>query len=152
MLAAPCPDLLDAYDRALALAQVREQDEHFEAVIIAAERCANIVRPVRAEQELSLAPEMLVEPAAVALHDAYHEQQQRVEEALGGEDRDYAAAWQALSALRGPIDTFFDDVLVMAEDETVRSNRLALVGAVDDAFLRLLDVKKVVLEGANDQQ
>ncbi len=152
VLAAPCPDLLDAYDRALALAQVREQDEHFEAVIIAAERCANIVRPVRAEQELSLAPEMLVEPAAVALHDAYHEQQQRVEEALEGEARDYAAAWQALSALRGPIDTFFDDVLVMAEDETVRSNRLALVGAVDDAFLRLLDVKKVVLEGANDQQ
>ena len=90
---------------------------------------------------------MLVEPAAVALHDAYHEQQQRVAEALEGEHRDYAAAWAALSTLRGPIDTFFDDVLVMAEDEAVRKNRLALVGAIDDAFLRLLDVREIVIEG-----
>ncbi len=152
VLAAPCPDLLDAYDRALALAEVREQDESFDAVIIAAERCANIVRPVKAEQELKLRPEMLTEPAAIALHEAYQQAQQRASQALAGEDRDYAAAWAALCALREPIDTFFDDVLVMAEDEAVRNNRLALVGAIDDAFLRLLDVKEVVLAGANGGQ
>jgi len=135
-LAAPCPDLLDAYDRALALAEVREQDESFDAVIIAAERCANIVRPVKAEQELKLRPEMLTEPAAIALHEAYQQAQQRASQALAGEDRDYAAAWAALCALREPIDTFFDDVLVMAEDEAVRNNRLALVGAIDDSRAR----------------
>ena len=68
--------------------------------------------------------------------------------ALAGDERDYAAAWRALAGLRAPIDRFFDDVLVMAEDEAVRRNRLALLAAVDDLFLRLLDVQQIVIEGA----
>jgi len=150
VLATPCPDFLDAYERAFALAEAQATDPQFNAVIIAAERCANIVRPVKAEQELSLNPDALAEPAAVALYETYQQAHQRVSEALGQDDRDYVAAWEALSSLRGPIDTFFDDVLVMAEDEAVRSNRLALVGGIDDAFLRLLDVKEVVLESRDD--
>ena len=41
---------------------------------------------------------------------------------------DYTPALQALAGLRTPVDTFFDDVMVMADDEKVKNNRLALLG------------------------
>ncbi|MCD6360193.1 MAG: glycine--tRNA ligase subunit beta, partial [Armatimonadetes bacterium] len=148
VLSAPCPDLLDAWDRALALQDIRARDADFDAVIIAAERSANIVRPVRTDRELTLDPAALEAPEAIALYEACQAASETIENALAPEDqRDYTAAWDALAALREPIDTFFDEVLVMAEDEAVRDNRLALVGMVDDLFLRLLDVKEIVIEG-----
>ncbi|MGD9495027.1 MAG: glycine--tRNA ligase subunit beta [Armatimonadota bacterium] len=147
VLGAPCPDLLDAFDRAVALRDLRRRDGEFEAVVIAATRTANIVRPAK-RGELSLDPDALAEPQERALHEAYRAARQTVEVALGEEgQRDYAAAWEALAGLRAPIDRFFDDVLVMVEDEAVRRNRLALLADVDDLFLRLLDVQQIVIEG-----
>jgi len=147
VLGAPCPDLLDAYDRALALRDVRAAGGDFEAVITAAARTANIVRAPKAEQELMLDADALADPAEQALLAAWSEAREAMAAALGSEPRDYQAAWRALAGLREPIDRFFDDVLVMAKDEAVRRNRLALVAAVDDLFLRLLDVQQVVTEG-----
>ena len=148
VLAAPCPDLLDAFDRGLALSAIRPQDPDFDAAIIAAERTANILRPERAQRELTLRPDALLVPEAIALHDAATAAAGTMDAALAGDgERDYAAAWRALSGLREPIDSFFDKVLVMDEDQAVRDNRLALLAFVDDLFLRLLDVKEIVIEG-----
>ncbi len=147
VLAAPCPDLLDAFDRAVALAEIRPAAEDFDAVIIAAERTANIVRPARAERELILRPAIFEADEEAQLHAAARQAEGVLDETLAApDDRDYHAAWEGLSALREAIDTFFDEVLVMAEDETVRDNRLALLASVDDLFLRLLDVKEIVIE------
>lgn len=150
VLAAPCPDLLDAFERAVALRDVRSAGrDAFEQVMMAAERTANIVRKPKAEQQLALAPEALEDPHEVALNEALGEAAAAVESALAPDaGRDYPAAWQALADLRQPIDAFFEAVLVMADDEAVRNNRLALLAAVDDLFLRLLDVQEVVIEGA----
>ncbi|MGC9319441.1 MAG: glycine--tRNA ligase subunit beta, partial [Armatimonadota bacterium] len=133
VLAAPCPDLLDAFDRALALRDVRAHDgDTFERVIIAAERTANIVRGPKAEESLQLQPEALTEPAAKSLHSAFASAREAVQNALADEaGRDYESAWEALAGLREPIDTFFDEVLVMSEDEHLRRNRLALLAEVD---------------------
>ena len=70
-----------------------------------------------------------------------------LEEALEGDDPDYPAAWAALAAMCPAIDSFFEKVMVMAEDEAVRRNRLALLAEIDDLFLRLLDVQQIVIEG-----
>ncbi|NLO06059.1 MAG: glycine--tRNA ligase subunit beta [candidate division WS1 bacterium] len=150
VLAAPCPDLLDAFERAVALRDSRSAGrDAFEQVMMAAERTANIVRKPKAEQQLALAPEALEDPHEVALNEALGEAAAAVESALAPDaGRDYPAAWQALADLRQPIDAFFEAVLVMADDEAVRNNRLALLAAVDDLFLRLLDVQEVVIEGA----
>lgn len=148
VLSAPCPDLLDAYDRALALRDIRAQGGDFDAVITAATRTANIVRGPKAEEELVLHPEALTDPAEQALLTAWGEARDAMAAALEAEPRDYQAAWRALAGLREPIDRFFDDVLVMAEDEAIRRNRLALLAAVDDLFLRLLDAQQIVIEGA----
>lgn len=50
---------------------------------------------------------------------------------------------EALAALREPVDCFFDKVLVMSEDETVRINRLALLGRLQRLFLRLADISRL---------
>ncbi len=149
VLGAPCPDLLDAFDRGLALRDIRGRDEDaFRLVVIAAERTANIVRGPKAEEELALDARALTEPEAKALHGAFEAAGETMRDALASDaERDYEAAWEALAGLREPIDVFFDEVLVMAEDDAVRRNRLGLLAAVDNLFLRLLDVREIVIEG-----
>lgn len=56
---------------------------------------------------------------------------------------DFEAAMQALATLRGPIDAFFEAVLVNADDEAVRANRLALLVAVRDAIHAVADLSKI---------
>ena len=53
---------------------------------------------------------------------------------------DYAGAMQLLAALRDDVDTFFDSVLVMAEDEAVRANRLTLLRNIHELFLETADI------------
>lgn len=55
----------------------------------------------------------------------------------------YAEALQKLSRLRGPVDTFFDDVMVMCEDETLRKNRLALLSSLSGLFLQVADISRL---------
>jgi len=50
---------------------------------------------------------------------------------------------KVLAALREPVDTFFDDVMVMAEDEAVRNNRLALLNRLRGLFLKLADISRL---------
>ena len=60
---------------------------------------------------------------------------------------DYAAALAALAALRGPIDTFFEDVLVMDDDAAVRENRLRLLNRFVAAFAHVADFGKMAKGG-----
>ncbi|MGB5638413.1 MAG: glycine--tRNA ligase subunit beta [Sedimenticolaceae bacterium] len=52
----------------------------------------------------------------------------------------YGATLQALSGLRSPVDRFFDDVMVMADDPAVRTNRLALLSSLARQFLQVADL------------
>lgn len=53
---------------------------------------------------------------------------------------DYAAALAELASLKGPVDAFFDGVMVMDEDMSVRANRLALLSRLDALFNRVADI------------
>ncbi|MGB0135479.1 glycine--tRNA ligase subunit beta [Dokdonella sp.] len=55
-------------------------------------------------------------------------------------DADYVGLLKRLAALREPIDRFFDGVMVMADDEAVRRNRLILLGRLRSMFLRVADI------------
>ncbi len=59
------------------------------------------------------------------------------------EKTDYSAAMQALSALREPVDSFFEDVLVNADDEAVRANRLALLARIRNATDQVADFSRI---------
>ncbi len=52
-----------------------------------------------------------------------------------------------LAALRKPIDKFFDDVMVMAEDMQLRSNRLALLKQIHELFLQAADISQLQVTG-----
>lgn len=54
--------------------------------------------------------------------------------------RDYDPAMQAMARLKGPVDNFFDQVMVMADDPKVRGNRLRLLSELRDLFLDIADI------------
>ena len=83
----------------------------------------------------------LAEPAERALAEAFDGVRSRAAKAAA--DGDYTSALLALAELREPADRFFDEVLVMAEDDAVRRNRLALLGTIREAFLRVADLSKL---------
>ncbi|TNE73140.1 MAG: glycine--tRNA ligase subunit beta [Gammaproteobacteria bacterium] len=56
------------------------------------------------------------------------------------EQGDYASALSSLAGLREPVDNFFDAVMVMADDEAIRNNRLALLNRLRNLFLRVADI------------
>ena len=56
---------------------------------------------------------------------------------------DYAAALTALASLREPVDRFFTEVMVMADDPAVRANRLRLLSWLRALFLRVADISQL---------
>jgi glycyl-tRNA synthetase beta chain len=75
------------------------------------------------------------------LNDALSATVSTAQAAVG--EGDFEAAMQALATLRGPIDAFFEAVLVNADDAAVRANRLALLVAVRDAIRAVADLSKI---------
>ncbi len=59
------------------------------------------------------------------------------------EQLDYASALQQLAALREPVDLFFDQVMVMADDESIRLNRLALLNQLRSLFMQIADISRL---------
>jgi len=56
------------------------------------------------------------------------------------QDRDYTEVLKQLARLRQPVDQFFDDVMVMVDDDTLRNNRLALLQQLRNLFLEVADI------------
>ncbi len=56
---------------------------------------------------------------------------------------EYESALKRLSVLRQPVDDFFDNVMVMVDDEAVKHNRMALLGQMQDLFLRVADLSRL---------
>ncbi len=79
--------------------------------------------------------------AEKALFTAIQSASKSAAEAVASED--FRSAMQALSTLRGPVDKFFEDVLVNDEDAAIRANRLALLKAIREATATVADFSKI---------
>ncbi|WP_319517792.1 glycine--tRNA ligase subunit beta [uncultured Martelella sp.] len=86
-------------------------------------------------------PALFETDAEKALYEAIVSASAKAREASVKED--YFSAMEALSALRAPVDTFFEEVLVNAEDEAVRANRLALLAMIREATGTVADFSKL---------
>ncbi|WP_165170463.1 glycine--tRNA ligase subunit beta [Adlercreutzia sp. ZJ242] len=82
-------------------------------------------------------PAALADPAERELVDAVEAAEGACAAALEADD--YAAALRALAALRAPVDRFFEDVMVMADDEALRANRLRLLNRFVGVFAHVAD-------------
>jgi len=76
-------------------------------------------------------------PEQAALYEALAKQGAHIDTALATES--FAVAMAALASLRGPVDAFFEKVLVNDPDPDTRSNRLRLIGQVRGQMLKLAD-------------
>ena len=56
---------------------------------------------------------------------------------------EYETALCKLSVLRQPVDDFFDSVMVMADDDAVRNNRVALLNAMSNLFMQTADLSRL---------
>ncbi|MGV1951236.1 glycine--tRNA ligase subunit beta [Agrobacterium vitis] len=84
---------------------------------------------------------LLTLDAEKALYVVVVQATQSAAEAVAKED--FRSAMQALSTLRAPVDTFFEDVLVNDEDAAIRANRLALLKAIREATGTVADFSKI---------
>ncbi len=57
--------------------------------------------------------------------------------------REYTKALTSLAELRPTVDTFFDDVMVMVDDEAVKNNRLAVLAELRALFLEIADISRL---------
>ena len=116
------------------------------ALAAANKRIGNILRK-SAPELLGHAPKIdasrLVEPAEVALAHALAQIEDAVDADFGAGH--YAESLARLAALRGPVDTFFEAVMVMAEDPGLRANRLALLASLYARMNRVADLARLAV-------
>ena len=135
------PRSLVDFDRRLAAVQKFLHLEQAESLAAANKRIANILRQAGDPEGLAVATGLLAEDAERALYEGLGRARDALLPLL--ESRDYAGALVRLAELREPVDRFFDDVMVMADDEAVRRNRLALLGALRALFLDIADISRL---------
>ncbi|MFZ2086990.1 MAG: glycine--tRNA ligase subunit beta, partial [Desulfobaccales bacterium] len=137
VLASGGRDVVEAADKVRALEEIRQSPD-FPALAVAFKRVINI----SAGAEAGEVSELLFEhPEEKVLFEAVQIMENEVEAALAR--RDYSGACRALANLRGPVDAFFDKVLVMAEDSRLKQNRLTLLGRISRTFLTMADFSKI---------
>jgi glycyl-tRNA synthetase beta chain len=134
--------LVDFHDRLKAVTHFMTLEP---AVSLAAanKRTANILRKAEVKQDKPGAVDsaLLEDDAERVLYHAMQSAQSDVEPMLA--DRAYADALRRLAELRVPVDAFFDDVMVMAENDAVRNNRLALLGELRALFFEIADISRL---------
>ena len=112
------------------------------ALAAANKRISNILK--KAEQvEGAVVTSLLQEPAEQALHQAMASLSPRAR--TQWEQGDYTASLQTLAALREPVDVFFDDVMVNAEQPELRRNRLLLLQHLHQAMNRVADLSRLAV-------
>lgn len=128
------------------LAAVRAFAALPEATSLAAanKRVTNILRKASDYDNTAGIDEALLrEPAEIALYRALAGIERNSRQAfLNG---DYMASLQSLTALKEPVDTFFDQVLVNDQDESLRCNRLALLNVLQGMMNRVADISSLAV-------
>jgi glycyl-tRNA synthetase beta chain len=104
-------------------------------------RIANILRQAGRDIYGPVDTGMLKDAAEKQLYDAVLKAKTAVEPLK--DKRAYAAVLSKLAELRPAIDTFFDDVMVLTDDESVRRNRLALLSGLRALFLDIADISRL---------
>ena len=115
--------------------------EQAESLAAANKRIANILRKAEVNDPGSVSATLLSEDAENELYAALQATESEVLPLL--KDSKYTDALKQLAGLRDSVDRFFDDVMVMADDEAVRNNRLALLASLRRLFSGVADISRL---------
>jgi glycyl-tRNA synthetase beta chain len=142
VLAAGTDDVRDAIARAEALKAARESED-FAAVSAAFKRIKNILRQAEEKQFAVGSPkDVQLAPEAQQLADAADALAPEV--AKLREQRNYGEALSLIATLRPVVDAFFDKVMVLDPDETIRGANLGLIDGVLRGFSGIADFSEIV--------
>ncbi len=143
-LAAGADDLLDVVHRAEAIQAIRKT-RNFEPLAVSFKRIRKILEkagPAELWRLPGVRPDLLSEEAEKRLSAAADQAARKAaDHKRAGK---YREALQVIADLRPAVDRFFDDVMVMAEDEAVRKNRLTLLAQLLSEFSIIADFSEIV--------
>jgi glycyl-tRNA synthetase beta chain len=131
---------LDFDKRIKAVTTFRELAEA-ESLAAANKRVGNILKKSATENILAVDEELLFEDAEKNLYRLLNALSKTVEPLF--DSGDYESALSQLSSLRDPVDAFFDSVMVMADDEAIKNNRIALLNTMNQLFMRAADLSRL---------
>ena len=97
--------------------------------------------PVRQHLEHAIAEDLLTAPEEKALAAAIEAATERARAAVANED--FEGAMKAMAALRAPVDSFFDKVMVNAPEAELQENRLKLLNRIRAATLEVANFSKI---------
>jgi len=131
---------IDFDRRVHAVNEFRKLDEA-ESLAAANKRIGNILRKVEGEMPSLIRIDLLQESAEKHLNEQLQKMSSDVTPQL--EAGEYASALKRLAGLRDPIDEFFDQVMVMADDEALKHNRIALLSQLHGLFIKAADLSRL---------
>jgi glycyl-tRNA synthetase beta chain len=139
----PVVQVAEAREKLDALAQMSGSAE-LQGVAALFKRVKNITKDIPPFTQRDNLDDRLTEPAELALAQAVGVKSGSISTALT--NRDYRRALVEVGTLQAVVATFFDDVLVMAEDEQLRAARLSLLSRLRDMVLQIADISEIVTD------
>ncbi len=136
-------DIVDLFDKMKALQQITVRAE-FDPLIVGFKRAHRLTEKEQWERK-PVEAGLFQEAAESALHHMVQAGQQEYSAAMAGGKYDHAL--DVLVRMKGPIDDFFNAVMVNTDDPAVRGNRLSLLKAVDDLFMSFADFSQIMVQG-----
>ncbi|MBC2712637.1 MAG: glycine--tRNA ligase subunit beta [Desulfosarcina sp.] len=130
----------DVERRAGALEKLKGKPD-FEPLATAFKRVENILKKATETAAAPVNPALFAHASEGALHAACQTVTAQVDRLMNQGDLDSALG--AIATLRDPVDAFFNDVMVMADDDAVRRNRLALLAAISAIFGHIADFSQI---------
>jgi glycyl-tRNA synthetase beta chain len=143
-LAAGADDLVDAIRRMEAIRAIRKT-KNFEPLAVSFKRIRKILEkagPEAAWKLSSVRSDLFAEDAERELHARAASAMKEVEQQKRAGR--YREALQEIAKLRPAVDQFFDSVMVMAEEEQIRKNRLTLLSGLLSEFSTIADFSEIV--------
>jgi glycyl-tRNA synthetase beta chain len=134
------PGRLDLVPRQLEAVRAFAGLPEAESLASANKRIGNILKQADS-QAAAFDMALLVLPEEKALATAFNLLKGNVEQAYRGHQ--YTTALKDLASLKGPVDAFFDKVMVMDKDPRVRANRIAFLGTLHGTMNRIADLSKL---------
>jgi glycyl-tRNA synthetase beta chain len=131
---------LDFHQRLKAVVEFSLLEES-ESLASANKRIANILKSASIDNDIAVKEELLLDSVEIQL---YHELKRiEVSHNAAISKHQYSAVLKALSVLKGPVDAFFDTVMVNVDDSALRINRIALLTRLRGLFLDVADLSSL---------
>ena len=132
----------NVWHRVRALETLKSKAD-FDALAGTFKRVGNIIRKAGIDEAGPVAEGLFQENSESSLYTACQQVARQVSESL--QNKDFNGALLKVAALKIPVDIFFDDVMVMAEDPALRNNRLALLRQVAELFDQFADFSRIAI-------